>query len=87
MRYIKIRNKTNRRDIMSLKCFLVFTAGPCLNDGVCINVRGIAGVITNFDCDCPPQWFGPLCQNGKKMFILIRKERGCNYCESILLFR
>ena len=45
--------------------------GPCENSGMCINVRGVGGIVTNSECDCPPGWLGSVCSIGKILTILI----------------
>ena len=42
--------------------------GACLNGGDCVNVTGIAGVLTNFDCDCAAGWTGNNCELGRVFF-------------------
>ena len=38
---------------------------PCLNGGTCVDRSPTEGF---FECICPSQWAGPLCNNGKYSF-------------------
>lgn len=44
---------------------------PCENGGICIDLVG------GFRCECPVEWTGVYCNEGKFLFDIILRVVGC----------